>query len=310
MEYGRLGNSGLIVSRIGLGTNNFGGRIDLERTRAVIDRAIDKGITLFDTADVYGDRGKSEDFIGQCLGERRHDVVIATKLASPMGEGPYRRGTSRRYITDAVEASLRRLRTDYIDLYQLHRPDPETPILETLQVLDDLVHQGKVRYIGHSNFAGWQIVDAQWTAQTEHLVRPISAQHEYSLLDRTIESEILPAIKATGLGLLPYYPLASGFLTGKYRRDRMPEGARLTNAPAHRRTQVFSDANFDRLERWEDFATERGHSITDLAFAWLLADPSVSSVIAGATSPEQIDSNAGAGEWKLSAEDRALVPPF
>jgi aryl-alcohol dehydrogenase-like predicted oxidoreductase len=310
VEYGRLGNSGLIVSKIGLGTNNFGGRIDLERTRAVIDRAIDKGITLFDTADVYGARGKSEDFIGQSLGNRRHDVVIATKLASPMGEGPYRRGTSRRYITDAVEASLRRLRTDYIDLYQLHKPDPETPILETLQVLDDLVHQGKVRYIGHSNFAGWQIVDAQWTAQTEHLVRPISAQLEYSLLDRSIESEVLPAIKAMGLGLLPYYPLASGFLTGKYRRDQMPEGARLTNAPAQRRTEVFSDANFDRLERWEDFATERGHSVTDLAFAWLLADPSVSSVIAGATAPEQIDSNVAAGEWKLTAEDRALVPPL
>lgn len=300
----------MIVSKIGLGTNNFGGRIDLERTRAVIDRAIDKGITLFDTADVYGDRGKSEDFIGQCLGNRRHDVVIATKLASPMGEGPYRRGTSRRYITDAVEASLRRLRTDYIDLYQLHRSDPETPILETLQVLDDLVHQGKVRYIGHSNFAGWQIVDAQWTAQTEHLTRPISAQHEYSLLDRSIESEVLPAITAMRLGLLPYFPLASGFLTGKYRRDRMPEGARLTNAPAQRRNQVISDTNFDRLERWEDFATERGHTMTELAFAWLLADPSVSSVIAGATAPEQIDSNVAAGEWKLSAEDRALVPPL
>lgn len=309
MDYGRLGSSGLVVSRIGLGTNNFGGRIDLERTRAVIDRAIDQGITLFDTADMYG-AGKSEEFIGQCLGQRRHDVVIATKLANPMGEGPYRRGTSRRYIMSAVEDSLRRLRTDYIDLYQVHRPDPETPILETLQALDDLVHQGKVRYIGHSNFAGWQIVDAQWTAHTEHLVRPISAQHEYSLLDRALEADVLPAIRATRLGLLPYFPLASGFLTGKYRRDQMPEGARLTTATPQRQSAVLNDTNFDRLERWEGFASERGHSVTDLAFAWLLAEPAVSSVIAGATSPQQVDANVAAGAWTLTAEERALVPPL
>lgn len=308
MEYGRLGHSGLVVSRIGLGTNNFGGRIDLDRTRTVIDRALEQGITLFDTADVYGGAGKSEDFIGQCLGARRHDVVIASKLAAPMGEGPYRRGTSRRYIMQAVEASLRRLRTDYIDLYQLHRPDPETPILETMQVFDDLVRQGKVRYVGHSNFAGWQIVDAQWTARTEHLVRPISAQHEYSLMDRTIEGDVLPAVRAMGLGLLPYFPLASGFLTGKYRRGQMPAGARLTSAPAQRQSQVLNDHNYDRLERWEQFASDRGHSLIELAFAWLLAEPAVSSVIAGATSPEQIDSNVAAGDWRLSPEDRGAVP--
>ena len=183
MEYGRLGSSGLLVSRIGLGTNNFGARIDLDRTRAVIDRALDLGITLIDTADMYG-AGKSEEFIGQSLGKRRHEVIIATKFAVPMGESPYMRGTSRRYIVEAVERSLRRLKTDYIDLYQFHKPDPETPIVESLQATDDLVRQGKVRYIGHSNFAAWQIVDAQWTARTEHLARPISAQHEYSLLER------------------------------------------------------------------------------------------------------------------------------
>jgi aryl-alcohol dehydrogenase-like predicted oxidoreductase len=308
MEYGRLGASGLLVSKIGLGTNNFGGRMDLGQTRAVIDRALDQGITLFDTADVYGGGGKSEEFIGESLGNRRHDVVIATKLASPMGESPYQRGTSRRYIMQAVEDSLRRLKTDYIDLYQFHRADPETPIVESLQAMDDLVRQGKVRYVGHSNFAAWQIVDAQWTARTEHLVRPISAQHDYSLLDRSIEHEVLPAVQAMGLGLLPYFPLASGFLTGKYRRGNLPEGARLTNAPAGRQSRVLNDKNFDLLDRWDEFARERGHSVTELAFAWLLARPEVGSVIAGATKPEQVDQNVAAGGWKLSAADFEAVP--
>jgi aryl-alcohol dehydrogenase-like predicted oxidoreductase len=307
VEYGRLGNSGLVVSKIGLGTNNFGGRIDLAQTRAVIDRAIEQGITLFDTADIYG-QGKSEEFIGESLGSRRHAVVIATKLAIPMGEGPYRRGTSRRYVMEAVEASLRRLKTDYIDLYQFHRPDPETPILESLQVMDDLVRQGKVRYVGHSNFAAWQIVDAQWTARTEHLVRPISAQHEYSLLDRTLQKEVLPAVQAMGLGLLPYFPLASGFLTGKYGRGELPAGARLTNAPADRQGRILNEPNFDLLERWQDFATEHGHSMTELAFAWLLSQPAVSSVIAGATKPEQIDQNVASGTWRLTADEMAAVP--
>jgi aryl-alcohol dehydrogenase-like predicted oxidoreductase len=308
VDYGRLGSSGLVVSKIGLGTNNFGGRIDLQQTRTVIDRAIDQGITLFDTADVYG-AGESESFIGECLGPRRHDVVIATKLAVPMGEGPYRRGTSRRYVMEAVEASLRRLKTDYIDLYQFHRPDPETPILESLQVMDDLVRHGKVRYIGHSNFPAWQIVDAQWTARSEHLVRPISAQHQYSLLDRTVEKEVLPAVRAMGLGLLPYFPLASGFLTGKYQRyAELPSGARLSNQPEARRNSIVNDSNFALLERWTDFAGERGHSILDLAFAWLLSQDGVGSVIAGATRPEQIDANVRAGEWRLSADDLAQVP--
>jgi aryl-alcohol dehydrogenase-like predicted oxidoreductase len=309
MQYGRLGRSGLVVSKIGLGTNNFGPRIYLEQTRSVIHRALDQGITLFDTADMYGS-GKSEEFIGECLGTRRHDIVIATKLAGPMGESPYQRGTSRRYIIQAVEASLRRLKTDYLDVYQLHWPDPETPILETLQALDDLVHQGKVRYIGHTNFAAWQIVDAQWTARAEHLVQPISAQHEYSLVHREPQREVLPAVRAMGLGVLPYYPLAAGFLTGKYRRGVMPEGARLTKAPARMSARVLTDRNFDMLEKLETFASERGRSITELAFAWLLAQPEISSVIAGATRPEQVDENVAAGEWKLTPADLADVPGF
>ena len=308
VDYGRLGNSGLIVSKIGLGTNNFGGRIDRDQTRTVIERALDRGITLFDTADAYG-MGKSEEYIGEILGARRHEVVIATKFAIPMGESPYSRGTSRRYIMEAAEASLRRLQTDYIDLYQIHRPDPETPILETLQALDDLVRQGKVRYIGESNFAGWQIVDAHWTARTEHLARPISAQHEYSLLTRGFQHDGLPAARAMGMGILPFYPLASGFLTGKYRRGKpLPENARLTNMPPERSSRFLNEEGFERLEKWESFAAERGHSMTELAFAWLLSQPAISSVIAGATRPEQVDENVAAGGWRLSSDEVAMVP--
>lgn len=303
MEYGRLGNSGLVVSKVGLGTNNFGGRIDMEQTRSVIDRALDQGITLFDTADAYGE-GKSEEFIGEILGNRRHEVVIATKFASATGESPYSRGTARRYIMQAVEASLRRLQTDYIDLYQVHFPDPQTPILETLQALDDLVHQGKVRYFGESNFAGWQIVDAVWTARTEHLARPISAQHDYSLVNQEAKKEVLPAARAMGLGVLPFYPLGGGFLTGKYRRGApLPEGARLTKLPAQRSARFLNEHNFDLLEKYEAFAADRGHSITELAFAWLLAQPEIASVIAGATRSEQVDENVATIRWKLSAAD-------
>jgi aryl-alcohol dehydrogenase-like predicted oxidoreductase len=302
VDYGRLGSSGLLVSKIGLGTNNFGGRIDLDQTRAVLDRALEQGITLLDTADMYG-MGKSEEFIGACLGNRRHDVIIATKFAVAMGESPYQRGTSRRYIIEAAEASLRRLKTDYIDLYQFHRPDPETPIVESLQALDDLVKQGKVRYVGECNFAGWQIVDAQWTARTEHLPRLISAQHEYSLTNRDIQTEVLPAARAMGTGILPYYPLGGGFLTGKYRRGVMPEGARLTKANARTTSRFVNERNFELLEKFEAFASERGHSITELAFAWLLSQPEIGSVIAGATRPEQVDENVAAGQWRLSSEE-------
>lgn len=306
MEYGRLGSSGLLVSKIGLGTNNFGGRTDFDHTRKVLDRALEQGITLLDTADMYS-LGKSEEFIGECLGKRRHDVVIATKFAVPMGESPYHRGTSRRYIMEAVEASLRRLKTDYIDLYQFHRPDPETPIVESLQALDDLVRAGKVRYLGECNFAGWQIVDAQWTARTEHLTRLVSAQHDYSLLKRDVQTEVLPAARAVGAGILPYYPLAGGFLTGKYRQGVMPQGARLTNATPQNRARFLNDRNFELLEKFEAFASQRGHSLTELAFAWLLAQPEVASVIAGATRPEQVDENVSAGQWRLSADDMAAL---
>ena len=306
MDYGRLGSSGLLVSKIGLGTNNFGGRIDLDQTRAVLDRALEQGITLLDTADMYG-MGKSEEFIGDCLGNRRHDVVIATKFAGSMGESPYQRGASRRYIVEAAEASLRRLKTDYIDLYQFHRVDPETPIVESLQALDDLVKQGKARYIGECNFAGWQIADAQWTARTEHLTRLISAQHEYSLINRDIQSEVLPAARAMGTGILPYYPLGGGFLTGKYRTGVMPEGARLTKANARTASRFVNERNFDLLEKFEAFASQRGHSITELAFAWLLSQPEIGSVIAGATRPEQVDENVAAGEWRLAPEEMETI---
>jgi aryl-alcohol dehydrogenase-like predicted oxidoreductase len=300
LEYQRLGHSGLIVSAVGLGTNNFGGRLDLERTRAVVDRAIERGITLFDTAESYGG-GQSEAFIGESLGDRRHDVIIATKFGwnATLGRN------SRRYLKEAVERSLRRLKTDYIDLYQIHRPDPTTPILETLQGLDDLVHEGKVRYIGHSNFAGWQIMDAHWTAQTEHMARPISAQHDFSLVSRGIEQEVLPAVQATGLGLLPYFPLASGLLTGKYRPGVVPEGTRLASGSAAERW--LTEQNFALIERLETFASDHGHSLLDLAFAWLLSQPEVGSVIAGATRPEQVDQNVGAGEWRLTSDEMEAV---
>jgi aryl-alcohol dehydrogenase-like predicted oxidoreductase len=306
MEYRRLGSSGLLVSAIGLGTNNFGGRTDFDRSRAVIECALDQGITLFDTADVYGG-GRSEEYIGEVLGSRRKDVVIATKFAVATGDGPYDRGASRHYIFRAVEASLRRLKTDYIDLYQVHMPDPNTPILETLQALDDLVRQGKVRYVGHSNFAAWQIVDAQWTAKTEHLAQPISTQHEYSLLNRTIQAEVLPASRAMGLGVLPYFPLAGGFLTGKYRKDAMPEGARLSGPGTNLAGRILTDPNWERVAKLEDFAEQSGHSMVELAFGWLLAEPAIGSVIAGATRPEQIDQNVKAGEEKLTADEVAAL---
>jgi aryl-alcohol dehydrogenase-like predicted oxidoreductase len=299
--YQRLGHSGLIVSAVGLGTNNFGGRLDLARTRAVVERALEQGVTLIDTAETYGG-GHSEEFIGESLGSRRHDVVLATKFGYNAGEGR----NSRSYIRGAIERSLRRLKTDYIDLYQIHRSDPGTPILETLQTLDELVHEGKVRYVGHSNFAGWQIVDAAWTAEVERLTRPISAQHDYSLLSRGIEQEVLPAVRATGLGLLPYFPLAAGMLTGKYRPGVVPEGTRLAGgSPMAER--VLTEANFERIERLERFAQQHDHSLLDLAFAWLLSQPEVGSVIAGATRPEQVDQNVVAGEWRLSPSDMEAV---
>lgn len=303
MEVRNLGRSGLLVSTIGLGCNNFGGRIDNEAARIVIHKALDLGITLFDTADVYGERGGSETTMGKILGENRKRIVLASKFAMPMDAAEVLKGASRRYIVTAVEASLKRLRTDWIDLYQMHRPDPLTPIEETLRALDDLIRAGKVRYIGCSNVDAWEVADAAWTAKTEGLNPFASCQDEYSLLVRDAENDLLPAARRYGMGLLPYFPLASGLLTGKYRRNApMPEGARLTKTQ-RLADRYMTERNWMVSEKLFDFAEARGHTMLELAFSWLLAQSSVSSVIAGATKPEQIEQNVIAGKWKLSDDD-------
>ncbi len=310
MEHKNLGRSGLQVSAIGLGCNNFGRRCDKEQTAAVVGKALELGVTFFDTADIYGPRGLSEELLGAALQGKRREAVIATKFVGPMGEGPLWGGASRRYIFEAVEASLRRLGTDYIDLYQIHFPDARTPIGETLRALDDLVRQGKARYVGCSNFAGWQVVEAQWIARTEHFSPLVSAQNQYNLLDRRIERELVPACNAYGLGVLPYFPLANGFLTGKYRPGQPPpEGTRLA-AAGSMAERLLSEENFDRLAKLETFAQSRGHSMLDLAIGWLASQPHVTSVIAGATKPEQIEQNVRAVEWKLTAEELAEVDAF
>ena len=311
MEHRRLGTSGLKVSLAGLGTNNFGMRLDYDQSAAVVEAALDASINFFDTADIYGG-GRSEEYLGRALGSRRQDVLIATKFAMPIGEGAFTRGGSRHYIERAVAASLERLGTDYIDVYQMHQPDPDTPIEETLEALTDLVHRGVVRYIGHSNFNGWQIADADWTARTRGLARFVSAQNEWSLLQRGVEAEVMPACRQFGLGQLPFFPLASGFLTGKYRRGAdLPEGTRLAawqRAMPERIAALTADANFGTLEALERYAADRGHSILDLALSWLASDPAVSSVIAGATKPEQIEANvASTLAWRLTADEFAEV---
>jgi aryl-alcohol dehydrogenase-like predicted oxidoreductase len=303
LEIRNLGRSGLRVSAIGLGCNNFGGRIDLEASRAVIHKALDLGITLFDTADVYGERGGSETVMGQILGDDRKRIVLASKFCMPMDEAGVLAGASRRYIMSAVEASLKRLKTDWIDLYQLHRPDPLTPIEETLRALDDLVRQGKVRYVGCSNLVSWEVVEAEWVAKTQGLTPFVSCQDEYSLLVRDAEASLLPAARKYGLGLLPYFPLASGLLTGKYRRNKeMPADARLTKTE-RLANRYLTDRNWERSEKLIDFAEARGHTVLELAFSWLLAQTPVSSVIAGATKPEQLEQNVVAGTWSLTAAE-------
>ena len=306
MDYRRLGSSGLKVSEVGLGCNNFGMRIGQDETNAVVGACLDAGITLFDTADVYGG-SKSEVMLGEALKGKRHEIVLATKFAMPMGKAPDQRGGSRRYVMSAVEASLKRLGTDYIDLYQMHAPDADTPVEETLGVLDDLVRQGKVRYIGNSNFTGWQIADADWTARTGHLNRFVSAQNNYSLLERKVEFEVTPAAEKFGLGVLPYFPLASGLLTGKYKRGAAPGQDTRLAAWGARGQAALNDKNFDKLEALSSYAEERGHDLLELAFGWLLGHGVVSSVIAGATRPEQVKANAAAGAWKLTAEEVAQV---
>jgi aryl-alcohol dehydrogenase-like predicted oxidoreductase len=307
MEERNLGNSGLRVSLVGLGCNNFGGRIDPAASKPVIRKALDLGVTLFDTADVYGNRGGSETILGDYLGNERERVVLASKFAMPMDDTGKLQGASRSYILKAVHASLKRLKTDYLDLYQLHTADPRTPIEETLRTLDDLVRQGMVRYIGCSNLPAWQVVEAQWTAKSLGLEGFVSLQDEYSLLMRGLEREQLPVAQKYGLGLLPYFPLANGLLTGKYRRGAtLPEGARLTQNKA-RAEEVMTERNWIIVERLEAFSKERGHTLLELAFSWLAANPVVSSVIAGATKPEQLEQNVNAVHWKLTPEELAEV---
>lgn len=305
MQFRNLGRSGLRVSLVGLGCNNFGGRIDDEATRKVVDAAIEHGITLFDTADIYGEKAGSERVLGEVLGARRKDIVLASKFGMKMFHGG--QGGSRRYIMSAVEESLTRLKTDWLDLYQFHTPDPLTPIDETLRALEDLVTEGKVRYVGCSNMPAWQVADAQWTARDLRLPGFASAQDEYSLLKRGAEKDLIPALKHYGMGLLPYFPLANGALTGKYKRNApMPDGARLTKLP-ERAGQIFSETNWAKIEALTDFCEGRGRTLVELAFSWLAAQSVVSSVIAGATRPEQIAANVKAADWALTADELAEI---
>jgi aryl-alcohol dehydrogenase-like predicted oxidoreductase len=307
MKLRNLGRCGLQVSLVGLGCNNFGGRLDLAATRKVVHRALDLGITLFDTADIYGERGRSEEYLGESLGARRKDIVLASKFGMAMDDAGIRKGASRRHIMSAVEASLRRLKTDWIDLYQLHQPDPLTPIEETLRALDDLIRQGKVRYIGCSNLPAWQVVEALWASERAGLDRFVCCQDEYSLLVREPERELIPMMERNGLGLLPYFPLASGLLTGKYKRNAtMPAGARLTETK-RLADRYLSEANWRIVERLEDFCARRDRTLLELAFSWLAARPTVASVIAGATKPEQVEANVRAVEWNLTPEDLAEI---
>ena len=306
MEMRSLGHSGLRVSVVGLGCNNFGARLDLAATRRVVDRALDAGITFFDTADSYGNRGGSETCLGEALGERRQRIVLASKFASPMDDAQTLKGASRRYIMSAVEASLRRLKTDWIDLYQMHWPDPLTPMEETLRALDDLVRQGKVRYLGCSNLAPWQVADAAWTARHHGLHRFISTQNELSLLAREAEKSLFPLLSAYGMGFLPYYPLASGLLTGKYKRGAPLPAGRLQSVKMWA-DRFLTERNWTIVERLEAFCATRGRSLAELAFGWLATQPEVSSIIAGATTPEQIDANVAAAAWRLSADEMREV---
>ncbi|TFC80873.1 aldo/keto reductase [Cryobacterium sp. TMT1-21] len=312
IDYRRLGDSGLMVSTIGLGCNNFGraGTATQSQagTSAVIDTAVDAGITLFDTADIYGaERGLSETLMGHALQGKRDRIVLASKFGMDMNgrNGPdWDARGSRRYIRLAVEASLRRLQTDWIDLYQLHTPDPNTPIEETLQTLDDLIREGKVRYIGHSNLAGWQIAEAEFTARLHGHPRFISAQNEYSLLVRDAEEEVLPAVNAYGLGFLPFFPLYNGLFTGKFSRAGGPADSRIMMFRPH----LAETAPWDVIEKYEAFCDEHGVTMLAATFAWLLAQPGLTSVIAGATRPEQVVQNTlEANEWQPTPEDVAWI---
>jgi aryl-alcohol dehydrogenase-like predicted oxidoreductase len=304
MAYRQLGDSDLQVSAVGVGCNNFGARIDQAAATAVVGAALDAGINFFDTADTYGD-WTSETLLGRALGNRRHEVVVATKFGNRAPPAPA--GGSRPYVIGAVEASLRRLGTDYIDLYQMHNPDPETPIEETLGALDELVRTGKVRYVGHSNFTGPQIAEAHRIARDAGFSRFITAQNHYNLLEREIEAEVIPACQRFGLGLLPYFPLASGLLTGKYRRGEPPAPGTRMHTRGPKAAEMLNEHNFDRLDRLWAYAEDHGHSLLELAFAWMIGQPVVSSVIAGATRPEQVRANVAAATWQLTPDEAAEV---
>ncbi|GAB3486718.1 aldo/keto reductase [Flexivirga lutea] len=307
MEYRPLGNSGLMVSAVGIGCNAFGRRVDAAGVREILDAAQDVGVTLLDTADIYGGSGASEELLGAALRGRRENFVVATKFGMDTGglNGvDHGVRASRRYIRRAVEGSLRRLQTDHIDLYQLHQPDEVTPIEETLAALTDLVQEGKVGYLGCSNFAGWEVADADWTARTAGLERFVSVQNRYSLLDRSIEAEVVPAAETFGLGVLPYFPLEYGLLTGKYRRDEQPPaGSRATSGPA----PWLEHADWDRIEALRTYAADRDLTVLDVAIAGLAAQPAVASVISGATSAEQVRTNAAALRWEPTPQDLAVL---
>lgn len=301
MKYRQLGRSGLWVSVVGLGTNQFGGKVDEKGVAEIIDAALDLGVNFIDTADVYTG-GKSEETIGKTIAKRRDQVVLATKVGSRTGDGPNDVGASRRHIIAGVEASLRRLGTEYIDLYQIHRFDPHTPFEETMRALDDLVRSGKVRYIGASNYAAWQLCRANDVAEMRGWTPFISIQPHYHMLERSIEKELVPYCEAFGVGIIPYFPLAGGFLTGKYRRGQAPPPGSRGEASAYVQ-QYFTERNFDVIERLEAFAKARGKSMAELAIAWLIARPQVASVIAGVTSVAQLQHNVKASEWELSPEE-------
>jgi len=306
MELRPFGTTDLKVSAVGIGCNNFGIRLDSAATRRVVHAALDAGITLFDTADIYGRRGGSETMLGEVLGVRRKDIVLVTKFGLPMDDGGRCQGGSRRYIIEALDASLRRLKTEWIDVYYFHRPDPATPIEETLRALDELVRAGKVRHIGCSNFSAAEIEAAQSVARASGLTPFTAAQEEYNLLSREIERDVLPAIVQEKLALLPYFPLASGLLTGKYRFGAPPpSGTRLSDARYSDR--VLNDDNLRVVARLTDFCAARGRTLLQLAFGWLLAKPAVASVIAGASTPEQVRANVAASEWLLSPEEAAEI---
>lgn len=306
MEYRKLGSAGLKVSEIGLGGNNFGGRIDEQQSISVIQFALEQGITFIDTANTYS-RGRSEEAVGKAVKGKRQEVIIATKFSRVMGDGPNEKGGSRYHIMQSIDASLKRLQTDYIDLYQMHIHDDDTPIEETLRTLDDLVKAGKVRYIGCSTFTPWEICEALWTSKLYNLNAFVTEQPQYSLLNRQIEHELVPFCLKYGIGIIPFSPLASGFLTGKYRKGEVDKVEGRLAAPSPNADRILTDTNWEKLAKLESFATEHGHTMLELALAWLLSKPYITTIIAGATKKEQVTANVNAASWKMTPEEVAEV---